>query len=111
MNFTKPFNKGPVFTKPVASAPLPPVPSPPVDKYQDALNKVNHQYGTSTREADKITLKNLVLSINGLRDEEKDGEITPEEGARSLTALIAKHIGGRRKTRRSKRRKTRRSRK
>lgn len=110
MNFIKDYNaKVPVFIKP---SPLlnPPIPVS-VDKYQDALDKVNYQYGKSKRDGDKITLKNLVLSINGLRDEEKDGEITAEEAARSLSALIAKHIGGRRKTRRLKRQKTRRSRK
>jgi len=110
MNFLKDYTKKvPVFVKtsPTSNPPIPVV----EDKYQVALNKVNYQYGKSNRDVDKVTLKNLVLSINGLRDEEKDGEITPEEGARSLSALVAKHIGGRRKTRRSKRQKTRRSRK
>lgn len=109
MNFVKDYTKSkvPVFAKtyPQTLAVAP-------DKYQDALDKVTHQYGNSKLESDKVNLKNILASIEGLKAEEADGEISPEEASRTLTALIAKHIGGRRrKTRRSNRKKTRRSRK
>jgi hypothetical protein len=100
MNFIKDYNKVPVFTKKISS-----------DKYQDAIDKVTTQYGNSKSESDKVTLYNLVSSIKGIKEEEADGEIPSEEANRTLSTLVAKHIGGRRKTRRSKRSKTRRSRK
>ena len=108
MNFVKDYNKPkvPVFAKTYSQSSAAP------DKYQDALNKVTLQYGNSKLESDKVNLKNIVASVEGLKAEEADGEISPEEASRTLTALIAKHIGGRRrKTRRSNRKKTRRSRK
>jgi hypothetical protein len=104
MNFIKKYNKVPVFTKTFSPA------SPSsTDKYQDAIDKVTRQYGNSKLATDKIVLYNLVSSIKGMREEEADGEISADEANRTLSTLIAKHIGGRRKTRRSKRRKTRRS--
>jgi hypothetical protein len=107
MNFIKDYNKVPVFKKTFT----PVLASATTDKYQDALDKVNQQYGNSKSESDKVTLTNLVKSINGIKEEEADGEVPATEASQTLKNLIAKHIGGRRKTRRSKRSKTRRSRK
>jgi len=106
MNFIKDF-RAPVFKKTFT----PVLASATTDKYQDALNKVNQQYGNSKSESDKVTLTNLVKSINGIKEEETDGEVPAEEASQTLKNLIAKHVGGRRKTRRSNRKKTRRSRK
>ena len=105
MNFVKDF-RAPVFKKTFTPA----LASATIDKYQDALNKVNQQYGNSKSENDKVTLTNLVKSINGIKEEEADGEVPSVEASQTLKNLIAKHIGGR-KTRRSNRKKTRRSRK
>jgi hypothetical protein len=94
MNFIKNYNKS---TK---------------DKFQDAIDRVTSQYGRSNSEADKLTLHNLISSIDGLRAEEGDKTISPEEASRTLDTLIKKHIGGsRKKTRRSNRKNTRRRRK
>lgn len=82
------------------------------DKFQDAIDRVTVQYGTSKSEADKLTLHNLISSIDGLRAEEGDKTISSEEASRTLDSLVKKHIGGRRKTRRrSNRKKTHRRRK
>lgn len=109
MNFVKNYNKPPVFTKTYPQS------LAVADKYQDAIDKVTRQYGNSKLDSDKITLKNILASIEGLKAEEADGEIGAEEATRTLTALIAKHIGGRRKktgrSGRSKRSKTHRRRK
>lgn len=114
MNFVKNYNKPkvPVFTNKFTVQSLAQAPAPVVDKYQDALDKITQRYGNSKLESDKVTLKNLISSIKGLKEEQSDGEITPEEASRTLSVLVAKHIGGRHKTyRRSNRKKTRRSRK
>jgi hypothetical protein len=112
MNFVKDYNKPkvPVFANKFTVPAL--AQAPVADKYQDAIDKVTRQYGNSKLEIDKVNLKNILASIEGLKAEEADGEIQAEEASRTLTALIAKHIGGRRrKTRRSKRSKTHRRRK
>ena len=94
MNFIKNYNK------------------PTKDKFQEAIDRVTSQYGNSKSDADKLTLHNIVSSINGLRAEEGDKTISSEEASRTLDALIKKHIGGRRKkTRRLNRKKTHRRRK
>lgn len=110
MNFITDYNKSNElkFTKTF----VPMTPSIDKDKYREAIDGVTKQYGNSKLESDKVTLRNILSSINGLKEEEKDGEISSQEASRSLKALIAKHIGGRRKTsRRLKSRKTRRNRK
>ena len=110
MNFVKDYNKpkAPVFKKTFT----PVLASATTDKYQNAIDKVTKQYGNSKLESDKLTFKNILATIEGLKAEEADGEIQSEEANRTLTALIAKHIGGRRRmTRRSNRKKTHRRRK
>lgn len=112
MNFLKDYNKPkvPVFTNKFTVPAL--AQAPVTDKYQDAIDKVTQRYSNSKSESDKVTLKNLISSIKGLKEEESDGEVTSEEATRTLSVLIAKHVGGRRKThRRLNRKKTRRSRK
>jgi hypothetical protein len=94
MNFIKDYNK------------------PKKDKFQDAIDRVTSQYGTSKSDGDKLTLHNIVSSINGLREEEHDKTISEQEASQTLDALIKKHIAGRRKkTRRLNRKKTHRRRK
>lgn len=113
MNFVKDYNKpkAPVFKKTFT----PVLASATTDKYQDAIDKVTKQYGNSKLDSDKVTFKNILATIEGLKAEEADGEIQAEEANRTLTALIAKHIGGRPKktgrSRRSNRKKTHRRRK
>ena len=65
----------------------PPVPSAP-DKYQIARDAVNNFYGNSKQDSDKTKLKNLLASINGMKEEEDDNEITHDEALTQLKRLV-----------------------
>jgi hypothetical protein len=65
----------------------PPVPTV-ADKYQIAIDAVTKFYGNSKQDSDKTKLKNLVASINGMKEEEEYKEITSEEALTQLKRLV-----------------------
>jgi hypothetical protein len=123
MNFTKsyyvkPPGDIPKFLKSYSKSPE----APPVDKYDSILSliasKLQDPEVKASPSATKY-LENMRMSVNGLREEEKDGEATSYQAKTVIdgftTQIINKRYieGGRRKSkrRRSKHKKTRRYRK
>jgi hypothetical protein len=123
MNFTKQYYQKPPqdipkFLKSYSKEPEVPV----IDKYDTILSliasKLQDPEVKASASATKY-LENMRMSVNGLREEEKDGEATSDQAKTAIdgftTQIINKRYieGGRRKSkrRRSKRRKTRRYRK
>ena len=96
--------------------------APPVDKYDSILSliasKLQDPEVKASPSATKY-LENMRMSVNGLREEEKDGEATIDQAKTAIDGFTTQIInrryieGGRRKSkrRRSKYKKTRRYRK
>jgi hypothetical protein len=87
------------------------------DKYETALKEIESHISDSREDPKSIKrLNEIKMSIEGLREEEKDGETTSAEATRTLDGfhqqLINKRYreGGRKTRRRSKHRKTHRRR-
>jgi hypothetical protein len=86
------------------------------DKYDSALKEVESHISTTEDQKAIKRLNEIKMSIEGLREEEKDGETTSAEASRTLDGfhqqLINKRYieGGRKTRRRSKHRKTHRRR-
>jgi len=104
MNFLKPY-----YVKP----PL------VVDKYNTILSLISsklQENEVASRKSAIKYLENIRLSVNGLRDEEKDGETTEAQAKSVIDGFTAQIInkryleGGRSRSRRLKRRKTHRRR-
>jgi hypothetical protein len=90
LKFKTPFGKQPEvpkFKTDYNSARDPPVPSAP-DKYQIAIDVVTKYYGNSQLPADAVKLKNLLASINGIKEEETEGETTHAEALTQLKRLV-----------------------
>lgn len=96
LSFTKKFGLQPdlpKFKTDYNSARDPPVPTVD-DKYQIAVRKVTEYYGNSKNPADATKLKDLLASINGMKEEEEYKEITPEEALVQLKRLVKGNSNG-----------------
>lgn len=70
--------------------------APALDKYAEALRIID---GNLSVNKDAAKINDLKASINGMREEEKDGEISSAEATRNLENLVKMYRGGTRRRR------------
>jgi hypothetical protein len=70
--------------------------APDVDKYADALRIIDANLSVNK---DGAKINDLKASINGMREEEKAGEISSAEATRNLENLVKMYRGGTRRRR------------
>jgi hypothetical protein len=70
--------------------------APALDKYADALRIIDANLSVNK---DGAKINDLKASINGMREEEKAGEISSAEATRNLENLVKMYRGGTRRRR------------